>query len=97
MNRSQRRRMLKDAGLLGKQAEKNGIKIDKRELNSLIKSGEDKRRSDLQKIKNQKVQEGKEEKNPSEEYIQFVTYPTDSYSGLSQFLSNPDWEDTGND
>ena len=27
MNRSQRRKMLKDAGLLGKQAEKNGIKI----------------------------------------------------------------------
>lgn len=89
--------MLKDAGLLGKQAEKNGIKIDKRELNSLIKSGEDKRRSDLQRIKNKKIFEGKEEKNTSEEFIQFVTYPTDSYSGLSNFLNNPDWEDTGNE
>ena len=89
--------MLKDAGLLGKQAEKNGIKIDKRELNSLIKSGEDKRRSDLQRIKNKSISEGKGEKNTSEEYIQFVTYPTDTYSGLANFLSNPDWEDTGND
>jgi hypothetical protein len=97
MNRAQRRKMLKDAGLLGKQAEKNGIKIDKTELNSLIKSGEDKRRSDLQRIKNKSISEGKVEKNTSEEYIQFVTYPTDSYSGLSKFLSNPDWEDTGND
>lgn len=97
MNRAQRRKMLKDAGLLGKQAEKNGIKIDKRELNSLIKSGEDKRRSDLQRIKNKKIFEGKEEKNTSEEFIQFVTYPTDSYSGLSNFLNNPDWEDTGNE
>ena len=97
MNRAQRRRMLKDAGLLGKQAEKKVIKIDKRELNSLIKSGEDKRRSDLQNIKNKNILEGKGEKNTSEEYIQFVTYPTDSYSGLSEFLTNPDWEDTGND
>ena len=97
MNRAQRRKMLKDAGLLGKQAEKNGIKIDKRELNSLIKSGEDKRRSDLQRIKNKGISEGKTEKNTSEEFIQFVTYPTDTYSGLSEFLTNPDWEDTGND
>ena len=91
MNRAQRRKMLKDAGLLGKQAEKNGIKIDKKELNSLIKSGEDKRRSDLQGIKNQKISEGREEKNTSEEYIKFVTYPTDSYNGLADFLSNPTW------
>jgi hypothetical protein len=97
MNRSQRRKMLKDAGLLGKQAEKNGIKIDKTELNSLIKSGEDKRRSDLQRIKNKSISEGRGEKNTSEEYIQFVTYPTDSYSGLSEFLSNPNWENTKND
>ena len=97
MNRAQRRKMLKDAGLLGKQAEKNGIKIDKKELNSLIKSGEDKRRSDLQRIKNKNVFEGKVEKNTAEEFIQFVTYPTDTYSGLSNFLNNPDWEDTGND
>ena len=51
----------------------------------------------IQKIKNKSISEGKVEKNTSEEYIQFVTYPTDSYSGLSKFLSNPDWEDTGND
>mgnify|MGYP001365168667 CR=1 FL=1 len=85
--------MLKDAGLLGKQAEKKGIKIDKKELNSLIKSGEDKRRSDLQRIKNQKILEGKEEKNTSEEFIEFVTYPTDTYHSLSNFLNNPSWEE----
>ena len=94
MNRAQRRKMLKDAGLLGKQAEKNGIKVDKRELNALIKSGEDKRRSDLQRIRNKKISEGKEEKNNSEEYIEFVTYPTDSYQGLANFLSNPNWEES---
>ena len=33
MNRSQRRKMLKDAGLLGKQAEKNGIKKQKTTTN----------------------------------------------------------------
>jgi hypothetical protein len=93
MNRSQRRKMLKDAGLLGKQAEKNGIKIDKRELNSLIKSGEDKRRTDLQRIKNKKIFEGKEAKNDSEEFIQFSTDPTDSYNTLSDFLTNPNWEE----
>lgn len=94
MNRAQRRKILKDAGLLGKKAEKSGIKIDKKELNSLIKSGEDKRRSDLQRIKNRNIQEGKEEKNNSEDYIEFVTYPTDSYGNLYSFLSNPDWEES---
>ncbi len=54
--------MLKDAGLLGKQAEKNGIKIDKTELNSLIKSGEDKRRSDLQIIKNKRRMQEREKR-----------------------------------
>ena len=62
MNRSQRRKMLSDAGLLGRQAEKKGIKIDKRELNSIVKSGEEKRRSDLQRIKNERIFQGKEEK-----------------------------------
>jgi len=54
--------MLSDAGLLGRQAEKKGIKIDKRELNSIVKSGEEKRRSDLQRIKNERIFQGKEEK-----------------------------------
>jgi hypothetical protein len=85
--------MLKDAGLLGKQAEKNGIKIDKTELNSIVKSGEEKRRMDLQRIKNQKIFSGKENKNDSQEFIQFVTYPNDSYSSLANFLINPDWEE----
>jgi hypothetical protein len=96
MNRAQRRRMLKDAGLLGKQAEKKGIKVDKNELNSLIKSGEDKRRSDLQRIKNKNISEGREEKNTSEDYIQFVTYPTDSYHNLTNFLNSPSWEENKN-
>ena len=94
MNRSQRRKILRDAGLLGKKAEKSGIKVDKREINSLIKSGEDKRRSDLQRIKNKSISEGREQKNSSDEYIEFVTYPNESYSNLYNLLSNPDWEES---
>jgi|688.fasta_scaffold676174_3 hypothetical protein len=94
MNRSQRRKLLRDAGLLGKKAEKNGIKIDKREINSLVKSGEDKRRQDLQKVKNRNISEGRDEKNTSEEYIEFVTYPNESYSSFSDLLSNPNWEES---
>jgi len=85
--------MLKDAGLLGKQAEKNGIRVDKIELNSIVKSGEEKRRMDLQRIKNQKIFSGKENKNDSQEFIQFSSYSSDSYGSLSDFLNNPDWEE----
>jgi hypothetical protein len=93
MNRSQRRKMLSDAGLLGRQAEKKGIKIDKRELNSIVKSGEEKRRSDLQRIKNERIFQGKEEKNNSQEYIEFVNPPSGSYNGLENLFNNPNWEE----
>jgi hypothetical protein len=96
MNRSQRRRMLKDSGLLGKQLEKNGIKVDKNELNALIKSGENKRRSDLQNIKNKNISEGKVEKNDSESHIDFSTHSSDSYQNLSSFLNNPTWGENEN-